>query len=149
MQKGQHMKRIGILNGPLSAAIAQLGHTDGLVVCDAGLPIPPGPERIDLALVPGTPGFLEVVRAIAGEMMIERALVATEMATASAALRQALDALLSQIGGLQGSPIAIDICPHEEFKSRTRHARAVVRTGECTPYANVILYSGVAFRRQG
>ena len=24
-------------------------------------------------------------------------------------------------------------------------ARAIVRTGECTPYANVALYAGVAF----
>jgi D-ribose pyranase len=143
------MKKIGILNGPLSAAIARLGHADGLVVCDAGLPIPTGPERVDLALVPGTPNLLEVVRAVAREMMIERAPLATEMATASSALRQVLDALLAEISSLQGSPIAIDVCPHEQFKSRTVHARAVVRTGECTPYANIILYSGVAFGRQG
>ncbi len=142
------MKKIGILNGPLSASIAKLGHTDGLVVCDAGLPIPAGPERIDLALVPGTPGFLEVVRAVAEEMMIERALVAAEMAAVSPALRRALESLLGDIGSRQGAPIAIEACSHEDFKSRTAHCRAVVRTGECTPYANVILYSGVAFGRR-
>ncbi len=143
------MKKIGILNGPLSAVIARLGHTDGLVVSDAGLPIPAGPERIDLALIPGTPGFLEVIRAVAAEMMIERVLVATEMSTTSPALRQALTSLLSDIGRLQASPIIIDTCAHEEFKGRTVNARAVVRTGECTPYANVILYSGVAFAGRG
>jgi D-ribose pyranase len=35
--------------------------------------------------------------------------------------------------------------PHEEFKARTAAARAVVRTGEFTPYANVILIAGVTF----
>jgi D-ribose pyranase len=143
------MKKIGILNGPLSAAIARLGHTDGLVVCDAGLPIPAGPERIDLALVPGTPGFLEVIRAVATEMMIERVLVATETSARSPALRQGLDALLSEIGRQQGGPIALDTCTHEQLKALTVSARAVVRTGECTPYANVILYSGVAFAVRG
>lgn len=143
------MKRIGILNAPLSAAIARLGHTDGLVVCDAGLPIPAGPQRIDLALVPGTPGFLEVIRAIAAEMTIERVLVAAEMSSANAVLRKALDASLSEIARLQASPITVEMCTHAEFKTRTVNARAVVRTGECTPYANVILYSGVAFTGRG
>ena len=143
------MKKIGILNGPLSTAIARLGHTDGLVVCDAGLPIPEGPQRIDLALVPGTPGFLEVIRAVGAEMMIERVLVADEMSDASAALRAALDVLLGELGRLQSRVIALDTCTHEEFKRRTVNARAVVRTGECTPYANVILYSGVAFTGRG
>ena len=44
------MKRGKLLNAPLSALVAQMGHTDEITVCDAGLPIPAGPERIDLAL---------------------------------------------------------------------------------------------------
>jgi D-ribose pyranase len=143
------MKKIGILNGPLSAAIARLGHNDGLVVCDAGLPIPATTQRIDLALVPGTPAFLAVVRAVATEMMIERALVATEMSVDSPELSRALESLLAEIGHLQVRPIAVEACAHEEFKRRTAGARAVVRSGECTPYANVILYSGVAFAGRG
>ena len=39
------MRRGGILNAQLAGALAQLGHTDTLVVCDAGLPIPPGRGR--------------------------------------------------------------------------------------------------------
>jgi D-ribose pyranase len=47
------MKKSGILNAPLSGALAELGHYDTAVICDAGLPIPGTSRRIDLALVPG------------------------------------------------------------------------------------------------
>jgi D-ribose pyranase len=143
------LKKTRLLNAPLSAAIARLGHTDGLVVCDAGLPVPDGPQRIDLALVRGQPAFLDVVRTVACEMMIERALIATELATASPQLQRALEELLTELSRAQRRPIALECCPHEEFKACTRQARAIVRSGECTPYANVILYSGVAFESAG
>jgi D-ribose pyranase len=69
------MKKIGILNQPLSAVIAGLGHNDMLVIADAGLPIPPETERIDLALVPGVPGFLQTVEAVLLEMQVEKVIV--------------------------------------------------------------------------
>ena len=43
------MKKSGIINQPLATAIAGLGHLDMVVIADAGLPIPDGPRRIDLA----------------------------------------------------------------------------------------------------
>ncbi|WP_265113530.1 RbsD/FucU domain-containing protein [Mycobacterium tuberculosis] len=39
----------------------------------------------------------------------------------------------------------IELVPHVEFKKRTHAARAFVRSGEFTPYANVILHAGVAY----
>jgi D-ribose pyranase len=35
--------------------------------------------------------------------------------------------------------------PHQSFKAQTHSARAVIRTGEFTPYANIILEAGVVF----
>lgn len=135
------VKRGGLLNAELSRVIATLGHTDGLVICDAGLPIPSATQRIDLAVTPGVPEFLAVLDAVFKEVIVEGALLAEEIQTESPALHRAL---LERLGG-----IAVTYVPHEEFKRRTASARAVVRTGECTPYANVILYSGVGelFRR--
>ncbi|SUB14264.1 D-ribose pyranase [Pantoea agglomerans] len=52
------MKKGRLLNAELSHVIARLGHTDTLTIADAGLPIPAGPQRIDLALTPGTPDFM-------------------------------------------------------------------------------------------
>ncbi len=131
------MKKLGILNPQLSRVIAELGHTDALVIADAGLPIPAGVERIDLALTGGIPAFMDVLKAILGEMQVERGVIAQEMQAKSAEL-------YSQVGAaLQDCPIAK--VPHEEFKLLTARSRAIVRTGEFTPYANIILYSGVVF----
>lgn len=131
------MKKLGTLNQPLSTVIAGLGHMDTLVVADAGLPIPPETQRIDLALKQGIPAFLETVKVVLAEMAVERVVVAEEMLTVSPALYAALEEILGDI--------PIDTISHRAFKGQTRDARAVVRTGEFTPYANIILVAGVVF----
>ena len=139
------MKKSMLLNGPLSSVIAHMGHTDGLVIADAGLPIPVGPERIDLAVIRGLPGFLEVLRATVSEMQVERAVIASEMVATSPQLYAAFRQVIEETVQAQGAPIALEMVPHEEFKRLSGKARAIVRSGECTAYANVMLHSGVAF----
>jgi D-ribose pyranase len=139
------MKKTTLLNAPLSAAIARMGHTDGLVICDAGLPIPPGPERIDLAVTAGLPGFLDVLKAVVAELQVERVLFAVEMTEVSPTMAAALREVVAGVEATQKRPVALETVLHEEFKRRTAGTTAIVRTGECTPYANVILYSGVPF----
>lgn len=131
------MKKGGVLNSELSHIIATMGHTDALVVADSGLPIPGSVRKVDLALVRGVPGFLETVEAILQELQVERAIVAREMSERSPYLYEKVRTLLASI--------PLDEIPHEEFKVRVLGAKAVVRTGECTPYANIILISGVTF----
>jgi D-ribose pyranase len=131
------MKKRGILQHELAEVIATLGHADALVIADAGLPIPPQVKRIDLALVGGIPRFVDVLRAVLAEVQVERAVVALETREKSPALHEELMTLLG--------PIPTTEVSHEEFKQLTHQARAVVRTGEFTPYANVILFSGVVF----
>ena len=131
------MKKIGILNQPISSVIAGLGHTDTLVVADAGLPIPQETQRIDLALVEGIPGFLDTLRAVLTEMQVERAIVSEEMLEKSPGVYEAIEKLLRDV--------PIETVPHSAFKERLRSARAVIRTGEFTPYANIILVAGAVF----
>ncbi len=131
------MKKIGMLNYPLASVIASLGHTDTVVIADAGLPIPATTERIDLAIKEGLPPFLEVLKATLDEMQVESAVIASEMQQVSPALHKALLELLGDI--------PVNEVAHEEFKAQTASAKAVVRTGEFTPYANVILVAGVVF----
>ena len=131
------MKKTVLLNQPLSAAIAGLGHTDSLVVADAGLPIPAGPRRIDLAVRAGVPAFLDVLGAVLAEMQVQEAIIAEELAASRPDFHRAL---LEALGD-----IPVRRVPHEEFKRQTAAAQAVARTGEFTPYANVILISGVVF----
>ena len=131
------MKKIGLLNQPLSEVIAGLGHTDTLVIADAGLPVPPGTRRIDLALVEGIPSFLDTLGAVLSEMQVERVVVAEEMLDVSPGTYDAVVELLGDV--------PVETVTHPVFKEQTRSARAVVRTGEFTPYANVILVAGVVF----
>ena len=131
------MKKIGLLNQPISSVIASLGHTDTLVISDAGLPIPPETQRIDLALTEGIPTFLDTLRAVLIEMQVERAIIAEEMLEASPGVYEAIKKILEDV--------PIDTVTHLIFKDQTRSARAVVRTGEFTPYTNIILVAGVVF----
>ena len=137
------MKRGTLLHPELSRVIARLGHGDALVIADAGLPIPPGVERIDLAFAPGKPAFMDVLEAILAEMQVERATLATEVKSAAPAFHERLQARLASLPKLVER--GVDFVSHEELKRLSHGAAAVVRTGEFTPYANVVLYSGVVF----
>ena len=131
------MKKVGTLNQPLSEVIAGLGHMDQLVIGDAGLPIPKEVQRIDLALTQGVPTFLETLQVILEEVRVESAIIAEEMIDVSPEIYEQVKKLLPDI--------PLKSIPHTEFKGQTKSARAVVRTGEFTPYANIILVSGVVF----
>ena len=131
------MKRTTLLHAELSDVIARLGHGDLLVIGDAGLPIPDGPRRIDLAVSANVPRFRDVLAAVLAEMQIEGAVIADELAPANPGVHSELR---RQLGDTPVSTLS-----HEQFKIATRGARAIVRTGEFSPYANVILRAGVVF----
>jgi D-ribose pyranase len=129
------MKRAGILNAELNRHLSRLGHTDTVVVADCGLPQPPGVPVVDLAVVFGLPSFEEVLRAVAAEIVVERAQIAVESIDRNPAVRTLVDSLFGSAG----------LVTHEEFKRSSAQARLVIRTGEARPYANVILHCGVPF----
>jgi D-ribose pyranase len=131
------MKKTPLLNVSLSEVIAGLGHGDMLVIADAGLPIPPQTRRIDLALTQGVPGFVETLRVVLEEMKVQSIVVAQETGRVSPGVLADIRRLLPDM--------PTETVSHEVFKERTRAARAIVRTGEFTPYANIILVSGVVF----
>ncbi|CCO07913.1 D-ribose pyranase [Desulforamulus hydrothermalis] len=130
------MKKHGVLHQELAALIAGLGHGDLIVVADSGLPVPPGVKCIDLAVTKGVPSFLDVLQAILFEMVVEKATVAQELVPNV----QLMDNIAAQL-----SPVAVQKVSHAELKQLSEKARAVIRTGEWTPYANILLYAGVAF----
>lgn len=129
------MKKAGILNRQLSGALAELGHTDGVLVCDAGMPIPDGPRVVDLAFRAGVPSFAEVLDGLLSELVVEGATAAEEVRDAN----PAASALLT------GHFPDLTLVSHERLKELSAGARLVVRTGEAQPYANVLLRCGVFF----
>jgi D-ribose pyranase len=131
------LKKGGILHPGIAELLCRLGHGDLLCIADAGLPIPPTTGRIDLALVPGVPDFLSVLDAVLAELVVEGAVVAGEIREKSPEL---YGRLVERLGTDRIQEVA-----HETLKELVGAARGVIRSGECTPYANIILRSGVAF----
>ena len=132
------MKKTGLLHAELSRVIASMGHGDVLVIGDAGLPVPPGVQLIDLALREGVPGFVETLEIVLTELHVERAVIDEEMASVSPAMSAAFHAAWP-------GDIALHSVPHAELQETAKAAKALVRTGECTPYSNIVLVAGVIF----
>jgi D-ribose pyranase len=128
------MKKIGIINAPISSVIAHLEHMDMLTVSDAGLPVPSTTHSIDIALKPGVPGFLETLEVVLTEMYVEKAYVSEDILVKSPHIYEGMVKLLGNV--------PIEPIPHLEFKKLTGSTKAIIRTAEFTPFANVILVAG-------
>jgi D-ribose pyranase len=132
------MKKFGHLNRDISRVLASMGHTDSIVIADCGLPIPHCVECIDVSLALGDPPFLNVLGTVLADLKVEHAVFASES-------REHNSELVSRALNMAGDVVRVEFVSHEKLKELTRQARAVIRTGEATPFANVILYSGVIF----
>ncbi|MCY9033053.1 D-ribose pyranase [Bacillus inaquosorum] len=131
------MKKHGILNSHLAKLLADLGHTDKIVIADAGLPVLDGVLKIDLSLKPGLPAFQDTTAVLADEMVVEKVIAASEIKASNQENARFLENLFAEQ--------KIEYLSHEEFKLLTKEAKAIIRTGEFTPYANCILQAGVLF----
>ena len=132
------MKKCGHLNREVSRVLARMGHTDSLVIADCGLPVPEGVECIDLSIALGNPTFLGVLDSILADFKAARAVFASEA-------KEHNPAIAARASYLAHEQVQVEFVTHETLKNLMRQARAVIRTGEATPYANVLLYSGVIF----
>lgn len=139
MHKGQ------LFNSEIVQALSKMGHTDQIAIGDAGLPIPNAVQRIDLALTYGIPTFMQVFESLSKEMQIEKVILAQEVIAQNPTIHNKILKQLKKIKQSQQSNVEIVYVSHEELKQQTHHCKAVIRTGECTPYANIVLQSGVIF----
>lgn len=133
------MKKTGILNSEISRVLSSLGHTDCIAIADCGLPIPDETERIDLALTLGEPGFIRTLEAVTADMKVEKIFLAEEIKKYNPQIVSEMKVLLEE------SRAEVEFVSHAELKEKTRSCRAVIRTGEATPYANIILQAGCIF----
>ncbi len=131
------MKKTGILNSSLSEVISKMGHTDKIAIGDCGLPIPVCIQRIDLALEKNLPSFIDTLRVVLIELQVEEITLAREICESNKDIYEKIRCLMDGI--------KITFVSHEELKAQLVDCKAVVRTGEQTPYANIILKSGVIF----
>lgn len=135
------MKRNGIINGEISSILSYMGHTDLIAISDSGLPIPEETKRVDLALKPGFPSFLQVLEEVASDMKIEKMILAEEIKEKNPQIHEKIIQLAEHFD----NKCELEYISHAEFKKKTKKCCAVIRSGEMTPYANVILQSGCIF----
>lgn len=133
------MKKNGILNSDISRVLSYMGHTDCIAVGDCGLPIPDETERIDLALMFGVPTFMQTLKIVSEDMKIEKVILAEEIKDKNPKVLEEIEELF------EGQEIEFEFVSHTELKEKTKDCKAVIRTGETTPYANIILQSGCIF----
>ena len=133
------MKRAGILNSEISRVLSYLGHTDCIAIGDCGLPIPEEVERIDLALTFGEPTFLRTLEVVVQDMKVEKIVLAEEIKPQNPTVLQQIEELFA------GQNVEVEFVSHVELKEKTKDCKAIIRTGEITPYANIILQSGCIF----
>ncbi len=134
---GKKMKKRGILNAALSYHIAALGHKDMFLVGDAGMPIPKGIPIIDLVVTGGVPTFRQVMDAILEDTCVEGYTIAEEIVENNPEL---LAYLREKLDGCEEEMIS-----HEDLKKMSVNVKFAVRTGEFTPYPNIICRAGVTF----
>lgn len=134
------MKKTPLLNIALSQLVASLGHGDIVVIADAGLPVPKGVELIDLALTQGVPDVASTLRALLSEMQVQSHVLAHELLLAPCPALTCIEQHDSN--DELGSRLLLT---HSAFKELCQQARVIVRTGECRPYCNIALVSGVTF----
>lgn len=131
------MKKTTVINSELSTVIAGMGHMDWLSIGDAGMPVPAGTKKIDLALTQQLPSFMDVLKNILSELEVQKIYLAEEMKTQNADQLAAVKALLPDV--------EVAFVPHSQLKQDLAKTHAFVRTGEMTPFSNIILESGVTF----
>jgi D-ribose pyranase len=128
------MLKTGILNPSINSLLSRVRHTNTLVIADRGFPFWPQIETIDISLVDDIPKVLDVLRAIQANFVIGRVFQAQEFRSVNSP--ETLEALLEVLGNV---PVTIE--PHIQFKKRVPHAIGLIRTGDSTQYANLILES--------
>lgn len=126
------MKEKGILNSEISKRLSDLGHTDLIAIGDCGLPIDPD-KKIDIALKLGVPSFIEVLETVIDDFGYEAYILAEEIKT----INPDQDLKIKEVLG----DLNVTYIPHEDFKKKLSDCKFVIRTGEATPYSNIILKS--------
>lgn len=131
------MKKSGVINSEISSVIAGMGHMDWLSIGDAGMPVPMDTKKIDLAVDKQLPSFIDVLKNVLKEMEVQHIYLAEEIKTINPGQ---LESIKETLPGIE-----ITFVPHSQLKKDLSKTHAFIRTGEMSPYSNIILESGVTF----
>lgn len=133
------MKEVGLLNGQIDAALNRQGHMDWMMVVDAGFPVPDHVELIDIALKADTPTVPEVLAELCRVHSVEQVVLAEET-------RRHNPAYFQRVTTSFWEGAEVEVIPHSELKRRSHEVKTIIRTGDFTAWANILLVSGAGER---
>jgi len=133
------MKEVGIINREIAAAISKQGHTDLLMVVDAGFAIPTGVEVIDISLGENKPMVVEVLAELKKFFSVEKMVMANQTKNVS-------PTLFANISKAFGEGVPVETLDQSAIREMSKSVKTVIRTGDFTAYGNVILVSGAGTR---
>jgi len=128
------MLNTGILNPHVLDLIARIRHTNTLVISDWAFPFWPEIETVDISLTHGIPTVLDVLDLLTPVFKIGHIWQAEEFVATTTP--EAVAGFAKSFGEI---PLTRE--PHLDFKKRVPHAIGLIRTGDPTPYGNIILES--------
>ena len=131
------MKKTGILNSEVASVVAGMGHMDWLSIGDAGMPVPMGTKKIDLCVDKELPSFMDVLQNVLKELKVQKIYLADEIKDQNPKQLENIKKALPDV--------EIAFMPHSDLKKNMAKTHAFIRTGEMTPFSNIILESGVTF----
>ncbi len=147
------MKTHGVLHNDLARLVARMGHGDMLVITDRGFPFPRHDQTvcIDVSVGRDLPRVVDVLKVVLEELEIEKVIIADETKTVSPKTYKEFKEVVAKKKN-KGNEIVEENIPHPQFKDMVlngalqgKELKGFVKCGEFTPYANIILVSGVDF----
>ena len=129
------MTETGILNRDIAAEMAKMGHTDKLLIADAGLAIPNTTKVIDLSLAPNVPTAVDVLKVILEHFSVEGYILSQATLDVSPSREQAFRDCL-------GADLPCEVVSHPHFRDDlTKEVKFAIRTADFTANSNIILIS--------
>jgi D-ribose pyranase len=129
------MRETGIVNRDICDILSTLGHTDEVIVCDAGFAIPLGVRTIDISLAENKPTVPEVLAELKKHFSVEKLVISEET-------KKVVPTRFKELTKSFGKGVAVEIISQNEIRARARGVKAVIRTGDFTAYSNILLVSG-------
>lgn len=133
------MKEVGFLNAQIDAALTRQGHMDLLMVVDAGFPVPDHVELIDIALRPDTPTVPEVLAELAKVHSVEKLILAEET-------RRHNPSYFKTVTENPWPAAEVEVIAHTALKEHSHQVKTIIRSGDFTAWANILLVSGAGDR---
>jgi D-ribose pyranase len=133
------VQEVGPINRGLSKVISEQGHHDLLMICDAGFSIPKDVEVIDISFKENQPKVIEILNELRKFFSVEKLILAKET-------KRKNPGYFKEIISVFSDNSEVETIDHKELKELAKQVKAIVRTGDFTAYANVILVSGAGKR---